>query len=343
MRSHPIQPSAQIFKFELDTDIENYEALLMREEEIDNKTASLAVNSSEIVQANIACEEQAIDDEDCPHFLEWGEWTECAGCGETALRGRVRLGCVANGTDVDLSVCELDTMTNSEEHSDCETEARECKDDGDRYNNDNALVFQLMQQQAEANRLDQQYSREMIQQLMMKMTENVQTSSMQQNELVKFFQSQNNEFQMMSMKRQNELIAQMNSGRSRGGCLSVTDAAISCETASFKLISLVDLKRNDQVLSYDVDTNEFACSRVVGQHVQKKELVHFYSLLLNSNADGEGMQVKLTAAHLIHVVKDGKIILKAAGDVKVGNVLRTKFGDYDIMKISSSLEFPVRY
>ena len=232
MSSNPIVPSAVLFQRECEEDIDAFDALLLREEELDRQVAQLAMNSTEVEQAQTRCEQQNIDDSDCPTYGAWGEWTECAGCGEGASRARVRSSCHANGTEVDMSVCELDFMNSSQERADCVEESKECVGDGDQYNNENAILLAIMKQNAEAARLSEEYNRKMIQDLMVKMTENSQSASMQQSEMMKYFQQQSMEFQAMSMKQQAVLTQQMMemSSRRRGGCLAHTDTALLCDT-----------------------------------------------------------------------------------------------------------------
>jgi len=195
MKSHPIEPSAKIHKIELDADIAAFNALLHREQEIDNRTASLAPNSTEIEEANDLCEEMAIDNDHCPTYGEWAEWTDCAGCGEGALRGRVRSGCTENGTMVGLDVCELDSKIPSQEKDDCVEPAAECENENDKYNNGNSLVVEILRSQIDAAKQDSQYNKEMVNQMMIAMQNNAQQNSQAQMEMMTNFQKQSMEFQ----------------------------------------------------------------------------------------------------------------------------------------------------
>ena len=195
MKNHPIVPSAKIHKIELDADIAAYNALLHREQEIDNRTASLAPNGTEIEEANARCEENAIHDDHCPAYGEWAEWTVCAGCGEGALRGRVRSGCTANGTTVGLDVCELDSKIPSQEKDDCVEPAAECENENDKYNNGNSLVVEILRSQIDAAKQDSQYNKEMVNQMMMTMQNSAQQNSQAQMQMMANFQKQSMEFQ----------------------------------------------------------------------------------------------------------------------------------------------------
>ena len=153
MSVHHIVPSAQIFKHALAEDIESFDALLRQEVELDEEMAKLAVDADGLAAANQECEGEILDYSACPQFLPWAEWTNCAGCGEGASRARSRSGCLVNGENVALQVCENDSMMNSEERTGCVETPPECKNDGDQYNNNNAVLLELMKQQAEQARI----------------------------------------------------------------------------------------------------------------------------------------------------------------------------------------------
>jgi len=99
------------------------------------------------------------------------------------------------------------------------------------------------------------------------------------------------------------------------------------------------LKRNDNVLSYDFQTGKYICSRIVAQVIEKDELTHFYRLQLDNDLE---TSVKLTGNHLVYIIRGDVVGVKAAGDVKVGEVVRTKFGDFAVAKKSDTMEYPTK-
>jgi len=124
-----------------------------------------------------------------------------------------------------------------------------------------------------------------------------------------------------------------------GGCLSRDDSAISCDSEHFSLKKLGDLKRNDNVLSYDFKTDKYICSRIVAQVIEKDEPTHFYRLHLDNDLEAS---VKLTGNHLVYIIRGDVVGVKAAGDVKLGEVVRTKFGDFAVAKKSDTMEYPTK-
>ena len=52
-------------------------------------------------------------------------------------------------------------------------------------------------------------------------------------------------------------------------------------------------------------------------------------------------KIKLTEDHLIYVV-NGYPTATAAKNVKVGDVLKSKFGEFAVVAISTTLQYPVR-
>jgi len=107
MKSHPIVPSAEIFRAELEADILAFENLAVEEGEIDAEILDKLPEDSELAAAFEACEEEASNLAHCPAWQEWGEWSECTGCGKT-FEVRTRTGCVVNGENTDLKICQAE-------------------------------------------------------------------------------------------------------------------------------------------------------------------------------------------------------------------------------------------
>ena len=78
----------------------------------------------------------------------------------------------------------------------------------------------------------------------------------------------------------------------------------------------------------------------MANNLQAEELGHFYRLHLDSELSPT---VKLTADHLVYIIDGGNIVVKAAGDVKIGEIVRTRYGDLAVLKKSSTMEYPARY
>ena len=99
------------------------------------------------------------------------------------------------------------------------------------------------------------------------------------------------------------------------------------------------MKRGDKVWGFDYKKDELICDRVVAQKSESFELAHFFTF----ETDDFGPRIKLTNDHYVYVKKKDVWVMKTANKVKEGDILRTKYGDGKISKISSSLEYPVRY
>ena len=120
---------------------------------------------------------------------------------------------------------------------------------------------------------------------------------------------------------------------------ALKDSALSCEDEFFNLIYLNDLKRNDRVWSYNPKTRKTVCSRVIGKETLERELESF---LIFKVADDFESSVKMTSDHLLYVLKNKKPTRTIAKNVKIGDVLITKFGDFPVQIIQESLNYPVR-
>ena len=78
-------------------------------------------------------------------------------------------------------------------------------------------MLKLMQQQAEQQRLSEQYNREMINSLMLKMTENAQASAASQMDMMRLFSQQNAEFAAMNQASQTQLTQQLMAAQQGSG------------------------------------------------------------------------------------------------------------------------------
>ena len=102
---------------------------------------------------------------------------------------------------------------------------------------------------------------------------------------------------------------------------------------------LTDLKRNDRVWSYDAKSDKFICAKVIAQHTERRELIPFVTLTLG---DEFKTNIKLTEDHLIYVMNVNPVAT-AAKNVKIGDVLKSKFGEVPVVAISTTLQYPIRY
>ena len=94
MKTHPVVPSAKLFKIELTQDQTEFETLLAREREIDEKIADQSRNGAKLLADFEKCEDEKIDVSKCPAWKSWGEWTKCGKCGVQSIK-RVRSGCIS--------------------------------------------------------------------------------------------------------------------------------------------------------------------------------------------------------------------------------------------------------
>ena len=85
MKKHPIEPSAQIFKIELNNDIDRFNKVLTREKEIDEKQAEISNQGPRLTAAYTECENEEIDLSNCPVWLKWSDWTQCGKCGSQEI------------------------------------------------------------------------------------------------------------------------------------------------------------------------------------------------------------------------------------------------------------------
>ena len=69
MKTHPVVPSAKIFDVELKKDAAEFEALLQREKEIDDKIAEESQQGEKLLAAYAKCEDAKIDTSMCPGGL----------------------------------------------------------------------------------------------------------------------------------------------------------------------------------------------------------------------------------------------------------------------------------
>ena len=77
MKSHPIKPSAEIFRVELESDIAEFSNLIATEDNIDAEILQMVPKKSKVVVESMfeECESNAASD--CPSWEDWGEWSEC--------------------------------------------------------------------------------------------------------------------------------------------------------------------------------------------------------------------------------------------------------------------------
>lgn len=107
MKRHPIKPSAEIFRIQLESDIAAFNNLGAQERNIDAEILKKVPESSKLVSDFEACDDEASDTSQCPTWQAWGEWSECTGCGRT-FELRARTGCLVNGGNVELTWCQAE-------------------------------------------------------------------------------------------------------------------------------------------------------------------------------------------------------------------------------------------
>merc|ERR1711962_502441 len=100
------------------------------------------------------CEEEKIDTSMCPEWKAWGEWTNCGKCGQQSKK-RFRQGCIANGTMVDVQMCEINFQTKRYEKEICEG-LPDC-------NNNEELLAEMEKQRQEAAAKQQEMMMNMFQ------------------------------------------------------------------------------------------------------------------------------------------------------------------------------------
>merc|ERR1712130_232704 len=116
------------------------------------------------------------------------------------------------------------------------------------------------------------------------------------------------------------------------GCLAHSDKALICNAKSQGRlpvhldayeIPLSLLRRNDSVLSYDVNTEKFICTKIVGQLMEFPEPIPFVNIIIEDDLVGLSNQtiVKLTEDHLIYILRENKPFAIAAKNVKKDDVL----------------------
>ncbi len=100
------------------------------------------------------------------------------------------------------------------------------------------------------------------------------------------------------------------------------------------------MRRNDKVWSYNPKTKKIFCSRVIGKEKLERELESFFIFKV---ADDFESSVKMTGDHMLYILKNKKPTRTIAKNIKIGDVLITKFGNFPVQIIQESLNYPVRF
>jgi len=317
MKTHPVIPSAKIFEVELKKDATEYEALLAKEKEIDDKIAEESQQGDKLLAAYAKCEDAKIDTSMCPEWREWGEWTECGECGVQSIK-RLRQGCMAEGNMVDMQVCEINFGTKRHEKEICEG-LPEC--------NNNAELL------AEMERIRQEEAKKQ-QEMMMNMfkTMNDQQKASQENMVKMMQEMQENTMQMIaSMPKPQPVVV-----RRGGGCFSTESYGFDCKSKTKKL--LTEFKRGDSILHCIRSTfNETTdCTKVVGRDLAvSTDPIDMFQIGVGNTT------VTMTANHIIYVKEDSKFIKKAAGDLKIGDIVNFQNSHVPIHSIETTQAEPI--
>jgi len=302
MKTHPVIPSAKIFEVELKKDATEFEALLAKEKEIDDKIAESDQRAEELLAAHEKCEDAKIDTSMCPEWREWGEWAECRGCGSQFTR-RSRQGCMAEGNMVDMQVCVNSFGTRRYQRKICKG-LPEC--------NNAEILAEILAEMERQNERKQQSQENMV-----KMMQEMQMNTLQM---------------IARMPKSQPVIV----SEGEGGCFSTESYGFDCKSRAKKL--LTEFKRGDSILHCIRSTfNETTdCTKVVGRDMAvSTDPIDMFQIGV------ENTTVTMTANHIIYVKQDSKFIKKAVEDLKIGDIVNFQNRHVPIHSIETTQAEPI--
>jgi predicted GTPase len=320
MKTHPVIPSAQIMKVELEQDAADYQALLDKAGELNEKIEKASNAGPELTEKLANCDNStalktAIAN--CPKWKPWGAWSDICEqpdmCG-LQFKKRLRTGCEANGVDIEIGACEFDYSTSHMEKEVCDG-LREC--------NNNAELLEQMEKTRQADKAQQQ-------QMMQQMLETFQKQQNDQSASMREMMAKQQESTNAMIKEMNSRPVNVQYPESGGGCLSRSDYATSCNGTK---VPMSNLSREDFVLSYNFEKSTISCEKIVAimEH-EETNSVKMIEVVLTSNHI-----VHLTPNHIIYVIDENTNSEKAipARQIQNGDAVMSSTGVQYVVEANS--------
>lgn len=303
MKQHPIEPSAKLFKIELVQDAKEFDIIINKEKQIDKEQAEQSAHTEEMLKGFENCEDNAIDMEKCPKWLNWGSWTACGKCGVQVSR-REHIGCTQNGLAVTFDVCEENYGQKKSETEVCEG-LPECE------NNKELLEMMMASQKAQTEAAAANMR------AMMSMMQQVNTQNKYDTRL------------MMEQMQKNTAAIQLEIA-TMPSCFSESSTVKLCDGVG---VSIKGLKRGDMVLS-DHEGYPF-CTKVIADDIHDRIAVEMIKLTAEEN-----QSITLTGNHVIFKFINGESIPVFTKDLDVGDFIVAYFKPAKITKKEYVLDFP---